>query len=127
MYRVLDKGVLKKIETWQSMIPVRDNEGKSFERSTLDSILSDITLNFPGMTVVSCAGYWRSKDRVYVDDNLQVLIDALPTSSEEAAAFFAGIKTRPSNPPWSREDLRHERGIERGVYFIRRVSEGCWR
>lgn len=92
MYSVTENGVLKKIETWQVIIPLHDNSGEPFEETTIESILDDITLSFPGLTMVNCTGRWRGPDRVYIDKNLQVLIDALPMSSEESASYFVGLK-----------------------------------
>jgi hypothetical protein len=40
VYRVLDNGVLKQIETWQVVVPQHDNDGRPFEKSTIDAILS---------------------------------------------------------------------------------------
>jgi hypothetical protein len=42
--------------------------------------------------MINCAGRWRGKDRVYIDKNLQVLIDALPLSSEASASYFVDLK-----------------------------------
>lgn len=92
MYSVTENGVLKKIETWQVIIPLHDNSGKAFDEATIESILDDITLTFPGLTMVNCTGRWRGRDRVYIDKNLQVLIDALPLSSEDSASYFVGLK-----------------------------------
>ena len=88
MYSVTVDGVLKKIETWQVIIPLHDNSGVAFEEATIESILDQITLTFPGLTMINCAGRWRGKDRVYIDKNLQVLIDALPLSSEASASWL---------------------------------------
>ncbi len=38
-------------------MPLHDNEGKPFDKSTIDSILQDISLNFPGFTIVNCIGF----------------------------------------------------------------------
>ena len=94
MYAVTDRGVLKHVETWQVIVPLHDNDGRPFEKSTVDSILSDISLNYPGLTVVNCTGYWRAEGRLHIDDNLQLLIDAVPSSAEESARFFAQLKER---------------------------------
>jgi hypothetical protein len=92
MYSVTENGVLKKIETWQVIIPLHDNAGVAFEEATIESILDHITLTFPGLTMVNCTGRWRGQDRVFIDKNLQVLIDALPLSAEASAAYFIGLK-----------------------------------
>jgi hypothetical protein len=92
MYAVTANGVLKKIETWQVIIPLHDNDGVPFDEATIESILDHITLTFPGLTMISCTGRWRGSERVHTDKNLQVLIDALPLSTEESASFFVGLK-----------------------------------
>lgn len=92
MYAVIANGVLKKIETWQVIIPLHDNDGVSFDEDVIESILDHITLTFPGLTMISCTGRWRGKERVHIDKNVQVLIDALPLSTEESASYFVGLK-----------------------------------
>lgn len=94
MYTITDAGVLKQVETWQVIIPLHDNDGIAFDRATVDGILLDITLTYPGLTAISCTGYWRGKDKVYVDENLQLLIDAMPISAADSSAFFGGLKAR---------------------------------
>lgn len=98
MYAVSANGVLKKIETWQVIIPRHDNDGVPFEDSVIESILDHITLTFPGLTMVNCKGRWRGEERVHVDDNVQVLIDALPLSTEESASFFVNLKAELQSP-----------------------------
>lgn len=36
MYSVSEAGVLKKIETWQVIIPLHDNAGKAFDEATIE-------------------------------------------------------------------------------------------
>lgn len=112
MYSVLPNGVQKKIETWQIILPLHNNDGQPFEKSVIDSILDEIILTFPGMTLINCTGYWRDEDNLYVDDNLQVLIDVLPSSFDEAASFFLGLK----------EQLQHRLQQEK-IYVTKEASK----
>jgi hypothetical protein len=94
MYKITDNGVLKTIETWSIFIPLHDNEGKPFDKSTIDSILQDISLNFPGFTIVNCIGFWKDSDQLYIDKNFQILIDALPSNIEDSSNFFNSLKEK---------------------------------
>lgn len=93
MYCVNEYGVLKTVECWSVVVPLVDNEGNHFDRTVIDSILNEILLNYPGFSVASCVGYWKGSDRVYVDQNYQVLIDAVPDDSADSLSFFAALKT----------------------------------
>jgi hypothetical protein len=92
MYNIQNNGVLKRIETWHLIIPKHDNDGNAFSQQTIDSILQDITLTFPGFTLVNCAGCWEEGGRVYRDDNIEVLIDLIPSTADAATEFFARLK-----------------------------------
>ena len=59
MYSVTESGVLKRIETWQVILPLHANSGEAFDEATIESILDHITLTFPGLTMVNCTGRWR--------------------------------------------------------------------
>lgn len=94
MYKITDNGVLKTIETWSIFIPLHDNEGKPFDKSTIDSIFQDISLNFPGFTIVNCIGFWKDSDQLYIDKNFQILIDTLPSNVEDSSNFFNNLKEK---------------------------------
>src|SRR6185369_4921067 len=92
MYTLTENGLLKRIETWKMMVPLHDNSGTPFPESEIQDILEQITLQFPGMTVVNCAGYWRDSARTYKDQNFELIVDAVPSSNSESEAFFAKLK-----------------------------------
>lgn len=94
MYKITDNGVLKTIETWSIVMPLHDNEGKPFDKSTIDSILQDISLNFPGFTIVNCIGFWKDSDQLYIDKNFQILIDTIPSNIEDSSNFFNSLKEK---------------------------------
>src|ERR1017187_10018414 len=92
MYSIQNSGILKRIETWHVIIPKHDNDGKPFDQQTIESILQEITLTFPGFTLVNCTGCWEDGGRVYRDDNIEVLIDVLPSTVDAATEFFNRLK-----------------------------------
>jgi hypothetical protein len=92
MYSITDDGILKHIETWQVIVPLHDNDGNPFDKPTIDAVLTEISLAYPGLTVINCTGYWRGQDKLYVDENLQLLIDAVPVNPAESASFFSRLK-----------------------------------
>lgn len=112
MYSVTQEGVLKRIETWQVIIPLHDNDGRPFSEEMIESILDNITLSFPGLTMVNCTGRWRGNDRVFIDKNMQVLIDALPLAADVSASYFAGLK----------KDLQAKLGQEK-IYVTKESSK----
>jgi hypothetical protein len=94
MYRITENGICKTIETWSVVIPLHDNDNKPFDNSTINSILQDISLNFPGFTIVNCIGYWKDSAQVYIDKNFQILIDTIPSSVQESSNFFNSLKNK---------------------------------
>lgn len=92
MYSINKTGITKKLETWQLIIPLVDNSGNKFTQTQIDKILENIALTFPGYTVVNCLGFWKDNKQTYKDDNLQVIIDSLPSSSADTTAFFNKLK-----------------------------------
>jgi hypothetical protein len=112
MYSVQNNGVLKSIETWRVIIPLHDNNGNPFSKPTIDAILQDITLRFPGLTVVNCTGYWKVSDQIYVDRNLELIIDTLPSNEDESAAFFNNLKN----------ELKSRLGQEK-IYVCKELSK----
>lgn len=92
MYNVTDNGVLKTVESWCVTIPLYDNDKQPFDESTVDSILQEILLDYPGFSIANSMGYWKGTDRTYVDKNYQILIDAVPDHLEDSSKFFATLK-----------------------------------
>jgi len=92
MYRVIENGVLKKIETWKIILPRYYNDGKKFPDSFFDSLLEDITLNFGGCTLTNCIGYWKGNEKIYNEPNFEALVDVAPFEPVNAEAYFLDLK-----------------------------------
>lgn len=92
MYLINKTGIIKKLESWQLIIPLIDNFGKRFSQSLIDEILENIAVTFPGYTVINCLGFWKEEKQTYKDDNLQVIIDTLPSSNADTSLFFSNLK-----------------------------------
>lgn len=92
MYNVTDSGVFKTVESWCVTIPLHDNDKQPFDKQEVDSILQEILLNYPGFSMANSLGYWKGVDRTYVDENYQVLIDAVPDNLHDSSKFFSVLK-----------------------------------
>jgi hypothetical protein len=92
MYDVKENGVLKTVESWSVVIPLYDNDGHPFDAAIIDSILSEILLNYPGFSLTNSVGYWKGDRKTYIDQNYQVLIDAIPDNVNDSSSFFAALK-----------------------------------
>lgn len=92
MYSINKTGITKKLETWQLIIPLVDNSGIRFDQRLIDEILENIAVTFPGYTVVNCIGFWKDQKQTYKDDNLQVIIDTLPSLNADSTSFFSKLK-----------------------------------
>jgi len=94
MYSVTDSGILKTIETWNITIPLHDNNGVPFSKFQIDSVLQDISLRFPGFTIIHCVGYWKGATQTYIDKNFQIILDTLPSDTKISEAFFSDLRDR---------------------------------
>ena len=92
MYKVTDNGVLKTVETWGVIVPLYDNDGQKFDKTSIDSILQEILLNYPGFSLSNIIGYWKGAERTYIDQNYQILIDTVPDNVQDSSKFFAALK-----------------------------------
>lgn len=92
MYKININGVFKVIETWNIFIPLHDNEGVPFGKKFIESTLEDISLNFPGFTIVNCIGYWKDLNQIYTDENLQLIIDIFPFKQGDSTLYFTQLK-----------------------------------
>jgi len=59
--------------------------------------LEEILLDFPGFTVANSVGYWKGAERVHVDQNHEVVIDAVPDDVCDSSKFFADLKNELKN------------------------------
>lgn len=92
MYLTTENGIIKKLETWNLIIPLHDNDGVKFSENKIEEILEYITVNYPGFTIVSCIGFWKDQKQIYKDDNYQVIIDTISSNSRESMFFFSNLK-----------------------------------
>lgn len=92
MYDVKENGVLKTVESWSVLIPLFDNDGHPFEKRVIDNILDELLLNYPGFSLTNTLGYWKGVEQTYIDQNYQVLIDAVPDNISDSSNFFASLK-----------------------------------
>lgn len=93
MYSITKNGIIKKLETWNLIIPLHDNDHNYFSQSQIDKILENILLNYPGLTIVNCIGFWKDQKETFNDENYQIIIDTLPSNSDESNAFFTNLKS----------------------------------
>ena len=92
MYMATENGVLKTVESWYITIPLHDNEGHPFDKGLIEGILNEILLDYPGFSVTNSIGYWKGADRTYIDQNYQILIDAIPDNIADSSKFFSSLK-----------------------------------
>jgi hypothetical protein len=112
MYEVRNNGVLKTVETWAVLMPLHDNDGQSFDKATVDTVLQEILLNYPGFSVSNVVGYWKGIERTYVDQNYQILIDTVPDNVQDSSQFFGDLK----------QELQKRLGQEK-IYITRQESK----
>jgi hypothetical protein len=112
MYDVKEHGVLKTVESWSIVIPLFDNDGHPFDKTVIDSILNEILLNYPGFSITNSVGYWKGNEQTYIDQNHQVLIDAIPDNVNDSSNFFATLKQE------LQERLRQEK-----IYITKQESK----
>ena len=93
MYSINKTGIIKKLESWQLIIPLVDNSTNRFSQTTIDEILENIAITFPGYTMVNCMGVWKDETQTYKDENLQIIIDTLPSSNADTTLFFNNLKS----------------------------------
>jgi hypothetical protein len=92
MYTATENGVLKTVESWYITIPLYDNDGRPFDKPLIEGILNEILLDYPGFSVTNSIGYWKGTDRTYIDQNYQILIDAIPDNAADSSKFFSVLK-----------------------------------
>jgi hypothetical protein len=92
MYTATENGVLKTVESWYITIPLHDNDGNSFDKALIEGILNEILLDYPSFSVTNSIGYWKGADRTYVDQNYQILVDAIPDNTADSSKFFSVLK-----------------------------------
>jgi hypothetical protein len=90
MYIATEQGIMKRIETWEVIIPLQDNEKKDFPPGTFEKIREEIIKTFGGATVYECFGYWQN----YVDKNNKISVDIPSQEHGKAARYFCEVKPR---------------------------------
>ncbi|HEX6559093.1 MAG TPA: hypothetical protein VF021_06505 [Longimicrobiales bacterium] len=67
----------------QILLPVRDNDGKAYDKSLFDEVRSDLAAHFGGVTAFTRApasGLWENKDGQMIRDDVvifEVMVDRL--------------------------------------------------
>lgn len=91
-YIASQNGVAKAIETWQMMIPLHDNEGKQYHKDVINNIREVVIKQFGGDTETTAVGRWKQDQRIYVDRNLRVEIDAHANDHDNAESYMVTMK-----------------------------------
>jgi hypothetical protein len=71
MYIATEQGIMKRVETWEVINPLQDNEKKDFPPGTFEKIREEIIKTFEGATVCECFGYWQK----YLNTNNIISLD----------------------------------------------------
>ena len=80
MYSLTETGIEKKIESWEIIIPLHDNQDTPFPERTIKKIKDKILNNFGGLSSIHCMGSWKGGDKIYNDENLILIVD-IPVSN----------------------------------------------
>jgi hypothetical protein len=94
MYRPEEKCVMKGLETWTIIVPVRDNDEKPIQNRTIRSINNQISKEFGGMTSVNCSGIWKNGRKIYDEKNCQISVDVDPVHNSHTSSFFMNLKKK---------------------------------
>jgi hypothetical protein len=94
MYYAIQNGVEKRIESWEIIIPLKDNEANQFPEKTVNNIKDSIIEEFSGFTSFNVFGSWRSGKQIYKDENIIILVDVPVKDSGVATAFFLSFKQK---------------------------------
>lgn len=92
MYSITPDGILKKLETWSLTIPLHDNSSRKFSKEKIDGFLENISNNFSGFSIVNCIGVWKGQTQTFTDENIQIIVDTMPTTDSESSTFFSRVK-----------------------------------
>ena len=92
MYSATEKGVEKRIESWQINIPLSDNQQKPFPKEIIETIKSKILSKFGGLTSFNVVGNWKSGEKLYIDNNIVIIIDIPVKYHGSASTFFIELK-----------------------------------
>lgn len=92
MYSATEKGVEKRIESWQITIPLSDNQQQPFPEEIIEKIKSKIISNFGGLSSFNIVGYWKSGEKLYIDKNIALIIDVPMKYHGTASTFFMELK-----------------------------------
>lgn len=92
MYSATEKGVEKRIESWQINIPLSDNQQQPFSKEIIETIKSKILTKFGGLTSFNVVGNWKSGEKLYIDKNIVIIIDIPVKYHGAASTFFMELK-----------------------------------
>jgi len=92
MYSATENGVEKRIESWQIIIPLADNQQQPFPEEIIERIKSQIISEFGGLTSFNVIGYWKSGEKLYLDNDIVIIIDVPVKYHGAASTFFMELK-----------------------------------
>lgn len=92
MYKVIKNGVEKRIQSWEIIIPLFDNNKIKFPEKVIENIKTKIIGEFSGLSEINCMGLWKSNTTIYKDENIILIIDIPVADNERAEQFFLELK-----------------------------------
>jgi len=99
MYSATENGVEKKIESWQIKIPLADNQQQPFPKEIIETIKYQIISKFGGLTSFNVVGYWKSGERLDIDENILIIIDVPVKYHGTASVYFNELKKESNVAP----------------------------
>ncbi len=103
MYYLSENGVEKSIETWKIIVPLHDNEKKKFPDEVINALKTKITSEFGSLTAINVVGQWQSGEELFIDRNIQVIVDVPIKDHKRTTTFFLNLKDT------LREELKQHR------------------
>jgi len=92
MYYLTEKGVEKSIETWKIVVPLHDNDKKEFLEEVIKGVKTKITSELGGLTAINAVGQWQSGKQLFIDRNIQIIVDVPIKDHKRTTAFFLNLK-----------------------------------
>ncbi len=92
MYHLSENGVEKSIETWKIIVPLHDNDKKEFPEEVINAIKTKIASEFGGLTAINVVGQWQSGKELFIDRNIQIIVDIPIKDRKRTTAFFLNLK-----------------------------------
>ena len=103
MYYSAKNGVRKRIESWEVVVPLFDNEQQQYPEKAIELIRAKIIHEFGALTSFNVVGYWKSGGRIFFDKSITIIVDVPVKEHKKALTFFLDLKEQ------LRKDLRQEK------------------